>query len=200
MTSRIKIGEVRVYSQAGDTTDDIIYHPDEGQTYAYLDEVGVTLDQLFEKLKQRLASVEQVQQQMDDSEYQVELHLFERKRLCDVTHRRLTRAMLVPESERALHQRQVLIWTGKPGPANGNNVQSYPPIPVGPGLITKLYTLYEHNDQLLPPDLPYVPVHLQNAFIEDQGHDWSHDEARGLLRYYSRVSNEAVWLLAIVED
>lgn len=58
----------------------------------------------------------------------------------------------------------------------------------------RLWTLIRES-QGATPVLPYVPVHNQNAFLEDKIHDWNF--ANGKLRYYSRVVNahEGVWLL-----
>lgn len=46
--------------------------------------------------------------------------------------------------------------------------------------------------------LPITPVHLKNAFLEDQHHDWS--MFRGDLRYYSRVALHSVWILVEFES
>ena len=40
------------------------------------------------------------------------------------------------------------------------------------------------------PKLPFVPVHWQNAMLEDEGHDWSW--SGGILRIYNRRQK---WLL-----
>jgi len=60
---------------------------------------------------------------------------------------------------------------------------------------TRMWTLYPYTDERHPPELPYQPQHLKNAFLEDRVHDW--DWKNGKLRYYSRVvgAQEGVWLL-----
>jgi len=41
------------------------------------------------------------------------------------------------------------------------------------GKIHRLYTLFNFDDENSPPQLPFPPVHRENAFIEDEGHDWT---------------------------
>jgi hypothetical protein len=43
------------------------------------------------------------------------------------------------------------------------------------------------------PELPMKPIHFENAFLEDRGHDWEY--RNGKLKYFSRVSDGGVWLL-----
>jgi hypothetical protein len=43
------------------------------------------------------------------------------------------------------------------------------------------------------PELPMVPQHLHNAFLEDKTHDWAWKN--GVLRYFSRVADHSVWIL-----
>jgi hypothetical protein len=59
----------------------------------------------------------------------------------------------------------------------------------------RVWTLYlpEHSDKDITPTLPIRPLHNQNAFLEDQLHDWNW--ANGKLRYYSRVALDKVWIL-----
>jgi hypothetical protein len=61
---------------------------------------------------------------------------------------------------------------------------------------TRIWTLYHYESPDRPPELPYVPVHHSNAFLEDYVHDWNHE--KGVLRYGSRASEGRVWIL--VED
>jgi len=95
-------------------------------------------------------------------------------------------------------KKQFLVWTGKPVEVDTIAGFEYPLIPFSNGKIRRLYTLYQHTDEQAPPSLPYAPVHLKGAFIEDQGHDYSQDE-KGNIHYFTRVTNEAVWLLVEVE-
>jgi hypothetical protein len=54
---------------------------------------------------------------------------------------------------------------------------------------TRIWTLYSKET----PVLPIVPVHFDNAFLEDKIHDW--DQRGTILVYGSRVSNGEVWIL-----
>lgn len=56
-----------------------------------------------------------------------------------------------------------------------------------------LWTLALERDGNKEPELPIIPVHGRNAFLEDFVHDWNW--SNGKLRYYSRISNGGVWLL-----
>lgn len=57
---------------------------------------------------------------------------------------------------------------------------------------SRIWTL-KSFDQEKPPELPIIPQHNYNAFLEDHSHDWS--VRRGKLEYFSRVSNGGGWLL-----
>lgn len=57
----------------------------------------------------------------------------------------------------------------------------------------RLWTLIDCHDKQHPPALPFVPVHLQNAFMEDHIHDWR--LSGSTLSYYSRVMDRGVWVL-----
>jgi len=63
-------------------------------------------------------------------------------------------------------------------------------VPVG-GKPKRVWTLFHEGEQ--PPELPVVPQHNVNAFLEDHIHDW--DWRGGTLRYYSRVAKDSVWIL-----
>ncbi len=52
------------------------------------------------------------------------------------------------------------------------------------GSTVRIWTLYQHMDPDVKPELPYTPTHGMNAFLEDYVHDWNHQ--KGVLRYYSR--------------
>jgi len=54
-----------------------------------------------------------------------------------------------------------------------------------------------YTDKNKPPELPYIPVHLKNAFLEDRVHDW--DIVQGYFRYYSRISEGDIWILLELE-
>lgn len=58
---------------------------------------------------------------------------------------------------------------------------------------TKVWSLYHHTDEASPPDLPFTPTHMRNAFLEDYVHDWNWNG--GKFRYFSRVTAGRVWLL-----
>ncbi len=59
---------------------------------------------------------------------------------------------------------------------------------------TRIWTLFS-TDPDVKPELPIVPRHHHNAFLEDYVHDWNHDRARGCIRYASRASEGNVWIL-----
>ena len=65
--------------------------------------------------------------------------------------------------------------------------------PVLTALNARIWTLYTHMDPDAPPQLPIVPRHMFNAFLEDYIHDWNHTSGR--LRYYSRGVESRVWIL-----
>ena len=90
----------------------------------------------------------------------------------------------------AKRTRQQLLWIGKwhkPG-----LVPCALPLPLDKQP-TRVYTLYFESKENKPPQLPFVPVHNKNAFIEDHIHDWSWNN--GMFRYYSRVIDRPVWVL-----
>jgi len=63
------------------------------------------------------------------------------------------------------------------------------------GANLRVWTLYLHTDPDVKPELPYIPQHQHNAFLEDYIHDWTHDRVRGCLRYGSRAMESKVWIL-----
>ena len=63
-----------------------------------------------------------------------------------------------------------------------------------------LWMLYKHEDINNPPELPYFPKHLHNAFLEDYVHDWNIYGDNKKLKYYSRVSNGGHWVLLEFEQ
>ena len=97
------------------------------------------------------------------------------------------------ESVSMSSKQQVLIWSGNPVKCDNFVGFKFPSIPFDKGEIHRLYTLYHFTDEKSPPKLPYDPVHLTNAFLEDKGHDWSQSE--NAIRYFSRVVEDGVWLL-----
>jgi len=58
---------------------------------------------------------------------------------------------------------------------------------------SRVWTLFRHTDENEPPELPIVPSHFHNAFLEDYVHDWKW--RNGKFRYFSRVTEGPVWLL-----
>lgn len=57
----------------------------------------------------------------------------------------------------------------------------------------RVWTLQHHTTVAGRPELPFAPVHLTNAFLEDKIHDWNW--RAGVLTYRSRVADGPVWLL-----
>jgi hypothetical protein len=85
--------------------------------------------------------------------------------------------------------RQKLLWMPRGKTARGA-------VPFDEARPFRVWTLYQHVDEAVPPELPYTPQHLQNAFLEDHVHDWI--IRAGSLQYYSRAVNlqhTGVWLL-----
>ena len=65
----------------------------------------------------------------------------------------------------------------------------------------RVWTLPRHTSEQDPPELPYTPVHMRTAFLEDYVHDWRVE--KGGFWYYSRVHDlyrSGVWLLLEWED
>lgn len=86
------------------------------------------------------------------------------------------------------------IPAGQPGAGCVNRAKRVP-IAERPG---RVWTLYREDNESQPPQLPFVPVHNTNAFLEDYVHDWN--EVRGkdgqlMLDYSSRVIDRPVWIL-----
>lgn len=67
------------------------------------------------------------------------------------------------------------------------------PVPVE-GRPRRVWTMFMYCDESEPPTLPIVPVHRVNAFMEDYVHDWDVDRNNNF-RYYSRITDEPVWVL-----
>jgi hypothetical protein len=87
--------------------------------------------------------------------------------------------------------RQELLWMPE-----GIDVGAYAKrcqVPYKGEVPSKLWTLYPHTSEATPPELPYTPIHNENAFLEDPHHDWR--IVKEGLNYYSRVSEGGVWLL-----
>ena len=57
----------------------------------------------------------------------------------------------------------------------------------------RVWTLYGDYDEQHKPQLPFAPMHLHGAFMEDYVHDWNW--RGGVFRYYSRVVNGPTWVL-----
>lgn len=58
-----------------------------------------------------------------------------------------------------------------------------------------VWRLPHHRDEAKPPVLPFVPIHLHTAFLEDLMHDWK--DGGGRFRYYTPLDLTTVgqWLL-----
>lgn len=71
--------------------------------------------------------------------------------------------------------------------------------PTGEEKPFRIWTLFVDGDKDKKPELPIVPVHNQNAFLEDFVHDWNvqfdRESQRRSIRYYSRVVDRPVWIL-----
>lgn len=63
-----------------------------------------------------------------------------------------------------------------------------------PGKPSRVWTLFRDTDENAPPTLPIKPQHRVNAFLEDRVHDWT-TTRDGLFKYFSRVTDEPVWVL-----
>lgn len=88
--------------------------------------------------------------------------------------------------------RQVLVFI-KFGDKAGR--WSAPAIPVAiEGAPRYVWTLFRDTDENAPPALPILPQHKVNAFMEDRVHDWT-TTRDGLFKYFSRVTDEPVWVL-----
>lgn len=61
-----------------------------------------------------------------------------------------------------------------------------------------VWTLHRFRDPNVKPSLPYTPIHQVNAIAEDVSHDWSW--RAGQFRYFSRVTDDCIWLLLEFED
>lgn len=97
---------------------------------------------------------------------------------------------------------QVLVFVDKWGPANVKGLrQAYPVKLLFSGEVVRLWTLFQpkaawgrlEQEKDEPPALPIVPVHGENAFLEDRMHNWN--IRSGQLHYYSRIANGPVWVL-----
>lgn len=62
----------------------------------------------------------------------------------------------------------------------------------GDRLSLRVWTILGATDPNEKPE-PFVPVHLENAFMEDRVHDW--DLKGGVLSYYSRIWGGETWIL-----
>jgi len=62
-----------------------------------------------------------------------------------------------------------------------------------PEHILRVWTVSTHRDPKTPLELPMVPQHRVNAFLEDYSHDWRRFGKR--IKLGSRVCDNRVWLL-----
>jgi hypothetical protein len=88
--------------------------------------------------------------------------------------------------------RQIPLWVPKPVKVMRPRVEYAGTKPF------RLWTLFTHTDQMCPPQLPFTPVHRENAFLEDYVHDWTIQD--DVIVYASRVSDGDVWILLEVPD
>lgn len=58
----------------------------------------------------------------------------------------------------------------------------------------RLWTLFRETNRDKRPELPIIPTHRGNAWLEDYTHDWSM-VGPGAIKYFSRVMNCGVWVL-----
>lgn len=63
----------------------------------------------------------------------------------------------------------------------------------------RLWTLLRETDRNKQPQLPIVPAHLGNAYLEDYVHDWRM-VGPGVIKYFTRVMNCGVWVLLEYEQ
>lgn len=88
--------------------------------------------------------------------------------------------------------RQVLVYI-KFGP-KGTRIMA-PSLPAEvEGKPSRVWTLFRDTDENAPPRLPIAPQHRVNAFKEDHVHDWVITNS-GHFKYFSRVTDEPVWVL-----
>jgi len=98
--------------------------------------------------------------------------------------------------------RQELMWM-PPGEDQGGMVNKVPLVPYPfETWPLRIWTLYTETDPDTPPILPYNPMHLRNAFMEDRMHDWIIRErgSEQFFDYSSRVVDGAVWVLLEWEE
>lgn len=70
-----------------------------------------------------------------------------------------------------------------------------PSVPVKiEGKPKRVWTMFRDTDENAPPRLPITPQHRVNAFMEDYIHDWNMT-SDGRFKYFSRVTDEPVWVL-----
>lgn len=93
--------------------------------------------------------------------------------------------------------RQALVWV----PTKDFQVSGRFIIPLGPLASPRpdrVWTLSARTESE-PPELPFVPIHLHGAFLEDYLHDWK--ISGGSLFYGSRLRADGqVWLLLEWEE
>jgi len=88
--------------------------------------------------------------------------------------------------------KQKLIWIPE-GEDVGATCKRVPPIPYKGDIPKYLWSLPLCVDKDNPPDLPYLPVHFKNAFLESKIHDY--DINGGMLRYYGCDTEGGIWAL-----
>lgn len=61
----------------------------------------------------------------------------------------------------------------------------------------RVWTLFMFTDENVKPQLPFILVHQQTAFLEDRIHDW--DIRKGIFQYRTRHDGK-VWVLFEFKD
>lgn len=84
-----------------------------------------------------------------------------------------------------IHPKQVLVWI--PAGKAADRVAEVSQAP------SRIWTLLFERNAEKKPDLPVIPIHNKNAFLEDHIHDWIW--RNGVLRYYSRLNEGGTWAL-----
>lgn len=93
--------------------------------------------------------------------------------------------------------KQKLLWIPK-----GKDISAYAlkcdPVPFKDKTPDIVWTLFLETNENKPPQLPIIPKHNHNAFLEDKMHDWN--VRNGEFHYYSRISEGEVYLLLEWKD
>lgn len=95
-------------------------------------------------------------------------------------------------------KKQILVWIDD-AKDEGTIAPKFSPIDLPEeGVPSRVWTLFKHVDKDNKPELPFVPTHHENAFLEDRVHDW--DVRNDQFHYYTRVTAKGCWLLFEYRD